>query len=1180
MRLDEVINIDKRYQNSINLKLDAGKNEFIQQYIPTQASVRILSRYLQDIYEEGKEKSTLLVGPYGKGKSHLLLVLLRLLQDMDSAEATALIRKCANVDAEFGAKLKTYQKKPVKLMPVIVSFGRESLEASYRMAMIRSLTMFGLDELVPDSYYSVALDTIDKWKKEYPKTYGTFVSMLGESKALELVKGLKKNRKESLEKFREIHPKLTSGSRFEPLIETDVPKMFQEVTLLLQRNYGYDGIVIVFDEFSKFMEGESKANVSKDMALVQEMCELAQNSKEYKIYHICVAHKSIKEYAGYLSREVINEFTGVDGRIQEVFFDTFEKNNYELIQNVIEKKGPFDKYYNELNTKILAKSFKLATFENDFESREEFQEIVLRGCHPMTPLTTYLLLKVSAQIGQNERSLITFLANKEEHTLASYIEEESLAGSFVYPDRIFDYFAPILKKDIQNQRNHNEWQKTVVALADAETPEEQQVLKTICMIRIAGVAERIEAKEETLGIALNRSREEMREILQRMLKKEMILYREKLSSYVIRQKIDVDIEERLSAVENTQLNRVSMGTELAKLDHRKYELPRRYNHTYEMTRYFTYCFVEVEDFLKDKRGTFLADVEGNRQPDGQILLLIDRQGNREELVQKKVAGLKNPRLVVLYPKKAFDVDEIVKRLLAIGIMTKDSESINADNVLLEELAILEEEYRYKLNTMLDDLYLPEKGVCQLFYCGTWNTENLNEGLSQICESYYGKTPRINHELVNRKQVTAQIRKARGNVMERILAGQSCEDWRQGTSAEATIYRATLLHTGVDKENTQKKSSKDVEQMRKIIRNFIAEADGNSVCFAELYEILKGKKLGMREGIIPIFLAWELSLIEGLAVVYYTGGSDSMGQELVLSATVLDAVTESPKDYSLYLEKGTIEKETYLAQLEKLFDCDSKMRMSERLYTLVETMQRWFLELPLCTVNAFAKHKEYGGLCNALRERFLNPREFVFAKLGKIFGENRLSELVVLVTGAKREMELYYGEQIVKVEQHVRQIMGLAEGSLHSELVSWHHRYKDNVRSVILSTTSERVLGFAGNPSSRNEEHIINELAKILTGFYVSDWRDESIQLFEKQLKEVVKEVATERKESVEGKRHLSFTGSDGTEVEKYVEQAEEDAVYQFMTAALHDAIDEFGDSLQKEQKIAACLEVLEQLIQN
>ena len=54
-----------------------------------------------------------------------------------------------------------------------------------------------------------------------------------------------------------------------------------------------------------------------------------------------VAHKSIKEYGKFLSVEIINSFTGIEGRIKEVLFVTSSKNNYELIQNAIEKNEAF-----------------------------------------------------------------------------------------------------------------------------------------------------------------------------------------------------------------------------------------------------------------------------------------------------------------------------------------------------------------------------------------------------------------------------------------------------------------------------------------------------------------------------------------------------------------------------------------------------------------------------------------------------------------------------------------------------------------------------------------------------------------------------------------------------------------------------------------------------------------------
>ena len=54
-------------------------------------------------------------------------------------------------------------------------------------------------------------------------------------------------------------------------------------------------MIIVFDEFSKFIEGEDSRETSKDMELVQSMCELCNASKEPDIRHIFDTQK-YKEY--------------------------------------------------------------------------------------------------------------------------------------------------------------------------------------------------------------------------------------------------------------------------------------------------------------------------------------------------------------------------------------------------------------------------------------------------------------------------------------------------------------------------------------------------------------------------------------------------------------------------------------------------------------------------------------------------------------------------------------------------------------------------------------------------------------------------------------------------------------------------------------------------------------------
>ena len=73
---------------------------------------------------------------------------------------------------------------------------------------------------------------------------------------------------------------------------------------------------VIFDEFSKYIESQDKKTAGSNMKLLQDICELANSSKHAQLFFSMVAHKSIKEYGKYLSAEIINSFTGIEGRIK------------------------------------------------------------------------------------------------------------------------------------------------------------------------------------------------------------------------------------------------------------------------------------------------------------------------------------------------------------------------------------------------------------------------------------------------------------------------------------------------------------------------------------------------------------------------------------------------------------------------------------------------------------------------------------------------------------------------------------------------------------------------------------------------------------------------------------------------------------------------------------------------
>ena len=90
--LRNIIEFNSNFKIAINLYLSLNKTDKVLGYIPTKSSVSFLGEYARAVLE-GKEQATLLVGPYGKGKSHLLLVLLAVLSLDRVPKNTEIINK-------------------------------------------------------------------------------------------------------------------------------------------------------------------------------------------------------------------------------------------------------------------------------------------------------------------------------------------------------------------------------------------------------------------------------------------------------------------------------------------------------------------------------------------------------------------------------------------------------------------------------------------------------------------------------------------------------------------------------------------------------------------------------------------------------------------------------------------------------------------------------------------------------------------------------------------------------------------------------------------------------------------------------------------------------------------------------------------------------------------------------
>ena len=150
-------------------------------------------------------------------------------------------------------------------------------------------------------------------------------------------------------------------------------------------------------------------------------------------------------------------------------------------------------------------------------------------------------------------------------------------------------------------------------------------------------------------------------------------------------------------------------------------------------------------------------------------------------------------------------------------------------------------------------------IQEMYYLNqTLKSEKLTSLVSDICEKIYKNTPIINNEMMNKNEISAQMRKSREIVIDSVL-NENKEMIKSNTSAEATIYKAIV----------DKKENQDIRNALNIIKEFIQQAENEEkVNFEELCKIIQEEPYGIRKGILPILIAISIEEYGENIVLYY------------------------------------------------------------------------------------------------------------------------------------------------------------------------------------------------------------------------------------------------------------------------------------------------------------------------
>lgn len=1178
MKYKSLVQPNSNFQTSVNLQFDLHKINKIEAYIPTTQSVSILKKYLNAVYNDSynEDNATILIGPYGRGKSHLLLILASLMtgiaeEDVVKREAlNKLISKLEKIDRETGkiARLLLKRNKPV--LTVMINSNHIDINQSFILGLREALERENLTDFFPQTYFDSALSMIATWENDYENAFSTLKKLLKEKKtSLSKIKNeLNQCSKTAYHLFCDIYPEVTNGAEFNPMQNTDIVKTYTQVSEALAEQKNYGGIFIIFDEFSKFLESSAVSKDMQNLKIIQDFAELATRNSQIQL--CCVTHKEILDYSQ-------NEnFRTVDGRFKKVYFVASAEQSYELVANVLKQKRSFQGFYKEhedLFAIVSQNAYRTGIFNELTE--ETYHDLIMKGCFPLHPMTVYALIRISEKVGQNERTLFTFLSQSEEHTLQTFINQEFDEQNlyFMTPDYIFDYFSELFRIEIFNPKIHNIWSKANAALRQTDDENQHKILKTMAVINIIG-EENLPPVPNLLKASVHLDDESF-DIAITALQQKHILAQQHNHHFVFLTPNGVDIRQTINNYIEQGLVRLNRPEILQSAYFVSYLLPRQYNADKCMMRYFRTMFMELEDF-QAYQGNF---EELCKDADGLIVYLI-RDIQDMAQVNEKLHQLQLPENILICVSESWVENDLLMEYAAACMLEHDK--LAEDIHFREELYFYKEDIFKSIQEKVNHMYSP-LNPSVVYYKSAQRLESiispllLNRELSAICFNYYPAVPIINNEMINKNNPTPQIRKARIKLIDWLLNYPEQIPMMEGYGPEVSLLRSTIFVKGLHENHTS--DDEFLNQILNRLKEKFLDGMERTVDFSEIYDTLMKSPYGIRKGVIPIYMAWILRQYKDNFILYYEG------KEVHLTGDIFENIEKMPDKYYFKIEQGTAERENYLDRIIETFSSGNQNTTLNKRQSAVNAIQAWFRGLPKFSRDSMYYYTEtpapVSDAIKKLRKKTilfdLNPYEFLFEFVPEIFDyTENFDEIVEKLTIFKTDTEKF----IMQIKKYlIAKIKPLfhvnIDGSLCSILNEWYETLPEKTKKNVFSADVNTFLKVINENSQFDDMEIVTKLAKNINLIALEDWNDEKVTEFINHIQKMIQTIENYHHATAETDENVSIAISFSDQVyEKNISDTEIAGLAETAMSNIESILEDYGEAISAQERIAVLLQLL------
>jgi len=399
----------------------------------------------------------LTIAGYGTGKSHLAVALASLLSGHNEELRLTAIECIRSVDAAIANEFEQYKGR--NLVLVYNGMSNFNLDSETLQLARAALTQHGMDTSILSSLtkqYEQALLFVERTYERYQDEYlAAFQRIPARELKDHIVAHIED--KDVFSCVNELYYQV-NGSYIQQdrgISAGDILNVLSQQFCI--QNHVFDRIIILFDEFGRYIEyAAANPAVAGDSAL-QQVFEAVQNAKGTILFDAFI-QSDLNTYMSrigqtsnivrYVGRYENSEKYYLSSNFETILANLLVKQNEQRFQELIHYhvKDKYKQFYQRIYSSFM-RWMKKAKEKSVWSKQELYDQVILQGCYPLHPITVWVLSGTSDWMQQ--RSTIAFTEQMFQEIKNSEISTQRLP--FVYPVDMID--TDLFKEMVNSERN-------------------------------------------------------------------------------------------------------------------------------------------------------------------------------------------------------------------------------------------------------------------------------------------------------------------------------------------------------------------------------------------------------------------------------------------------------------------------------------------------------------------------------------------------------------------------------------------------------------------------------------------------------------------------------------------------------------------------------------------------------